>query len=162
MRVRSLICVLSLAGVSLFAGWWQAGFSVSQRSSDNDQWGEIAGVNMNAEDYAKLATMMRQSAMFPISRAEAKRLEELDADSEDNMIEGVPQFPDIIAASVLDGVPHIHLLLSDKTLVKAKSGDELESGWTLKSVDLRQVSAVYGDTEREFWVSNSDRDPVEK
>ena len=158
MQARLLILGVSLAVISLLAGWWRADLSASEVPFNNDKWDALAGT-IDPTHYSKIAENLQGSDIFPISRAEATRLEQ-QAGVETKVIEGVPPFPSIVGASVLNGVPHIHLLLTDKSLLKAKSGDELESGWELISVDLKRVNAVYDEEEHEFSVTNYDVKPA--
>ena len=159
MGIRFLVLGLTLAIISLLAGWWRADLAASQVPSIHDEWAGMSGSDISPQQYSVIALRMKASTIFPVSREEAKRLEQ-EAGSATTVIEGVPAFPPIVGASVLNGVPHIHLLLEDSTFVKATSGDKLESGWQIISVDLKRVNAVYGDEEHEFLVTNYDVKPA--
>lgn len=156
MRGKYLITGLILLALSLGAGWWRASFAVSQKVESTNQWDELQGVNIDQARYSEIAKALHSADMFPMSAEEEKIKAEIKASGEVEALEDVPKFPSIIGASVLNGVPHVHLLLKDKSLLKVKAGDELDSGWQLKIVDLQRVRAVYGEDEKEFWVTDYD------
>jgi len=156
MKTSWVIISFVFAVLSLMAGWWFAGLSASQKPDTRDQWGDLKGAEFVSEYYAKTAQMLHASDIFPISRAEADRRDAIEAQGAADVVKDVPKFPTIIGASILNNVPHIHLQLQDKSLLKAKSGDTLESGWQLISVDLQRVSAVYGEETQDFWVTDYD------
>ncbi len=68
-----------------------------------------------------------------------------------------PEFPAIRSYSVIDGIPHIHLVTEDAIGIIASEGDVLESGWVIKSLDAISVVAVYGDEEQTINITNYER-----
>ena len=153
-RVAGIFILFAL--ISMTAGWMRAGFSTSNVLGDVDNWEQLNESQGKAIDYAVISRRLKSSDIFPISREEAKAIETRAEFEQGDEEKTVALFPKILGASVLNGVPHVHLLLPENTLLKAKSGDVLENGWELKSVDLRRVIAVYDNEEQEFSVTDYD------
>jgi len=154
MKGKSLFIIVGLAALSLIAGWWQAELARYTMPQEIDRWDLDFSVEIDSKKYTEVASVLHTSDIFPISKEERESRAELKASDEEFDSDLGREFPMIVGASVLNGVPHIHLRLENETIVTVKSGDELESGWKLLSVGLDQVNAEYNEEKHDFWVTN--------
>lgn len=167
--IRRFLPIIGLALiVSAAWGWLRANTDHDARIQRGDAWARNAAVLNAQPDFADITARLKASGLFPMSKKRIDALEQQSngANSNGGGIAGgaAPVFPTIIVASVVDGVAKVHLRLADGTIISAASGDTLESGWRLKTVDLNRVIAVYDEEEQEFKVTNykereSDDDP---
>lgn len=157
MRLKFIGIIVLMFGAALLIGWWLAGVNIAKTGDVIDPWDSFKIANIEAGEFNAITERLKRSDIFPLSREEANIAEAASKIAVISSEPGLPAFPTIVGSSVLNGEPHIHLLLADDSFLKARSGDSLESGWKLKTVDLKRVLAVYGEDEREFFVTNYDR-----
>lgn len=161
MKLKHIFITLLLSALCLVTGWWRAEFARAEMTPEIDQWRLLSNAEIDTKRYAEVVKTMHGTDIFPLSREETLRLEELKLSGALEEQAGRPVFPTIVGASVLNGVPHVHLRIEDNTFTKAKTGDVLESGWELLSVDLNQINAGFDGETYEFWVTNYDVKPEE-
>lgn len=140
--------------LSALMGWLRAGLAPVDGSNLSDSWrnGEVEEAS---DTYTILNARLKATGLFPISEERAEELadEERAKTEQFEVNDGVtPPFPKIEGASIVDGLPQVHLRLEDGQIISAGRGETLESGWTLKMVDLDRVIAVYDGQEHEFKV----------
>lgn len=152
--------LLPLAGLllvlSVVLGWVRSDVDSAGSAQGVDAWAKNAATLHSPVQYDELTARLKASGLFPMSQ---KRIDARIARQNGGTGGGIagvdaPPFPAIIAASIINGMPRIHLRLGDGNIIAAVSGDTLESGWQLKTVDLSRVLAVYDGEEQEFKVTN--------
>ncbi|HFB55300.1 MAG TPA: hypothetical protein ENJ46_05195 [Hellea balneolensis] len=146
-----------IVGVALFGGILGA-LSASQDVVDvdvkADEWQVVQMPGASTEYFNAMVQRIMASGILPVSREKLQRQAALAAQNTDVLETGIPKFPEIIGASDIDGIPKVHLRLKGNRIISATSGDVLETGWQLKTVDLERVIAVYEGEEQTFSVTN--------
>jgi len=156
MKLKHIFITLGLSALCLATGWWRAELAGAEMTPQADQWQLLTNTEISSNRYQAVLKTLHASDIFPISREEIKRMEELKLSGALEAQVGQPVFPTIVGASILNGVPHVHLRLEDESFTKAKTGDVLENGWELLSVGLEQINAAFDGESHDFWVTNYD------
>ena len=150
-RLPLIILLLMASGV---LGWLHAGTSAGARSGEIDNWSTLQSDSMSSSEYKELAKQLKKSALLPLSRKEQIALEEAAIKrAKNNYVaarpsqRAAPPFPKILGSSRLNKRHYVHVLIPDKGMKKIRRGDVLESGWEIKTVDRRQVIAVFDEEE---------------
>lgn len=157
MTVKSISLVTGVLILSGVVGWWRAGVNAADVPLDRDMWAQFNVTELGGQEYAAIATRLKASDIFPLSREETAAVANASVAQTQAVEEGLPPFPKIISAFAPDGVPSVTLLLADNSMQTVVSGDSVEPGWELKLVDSQRVIAVYEGEEREFPVINYGR-----
>jgi len=151
-KLLPLILLLLIASGVL--GWLRAGTSAGARTAELDSWSTLQSGAMGTAEYKALAKQLKQSALLPLSRKEQKAREEAatklaasTSPAGQAAARPVPPFPKILGGSRLNRTHYVHVLAADNSLTKLRGGDVLESGWEIKTVDRRQVIAVFDGEE---------------
>ncbi|MBL4591754.1 MAG: hypothetical protein JKY96_07320 [Phycisphaerales bacterium] len=145
MRIFAFVLV-----VSVFIGWLRAGLVVVDSARAATAWPYGETLSEVSDPYAALVARVKASGFFPLSPL---RLAERQTPGQQDNDEGIPPFPKIVAASIVDGMPRVYLRSKDGIVKAAGGGETLESGWQLKTVDLHRVIAVYDGQESEFQIT---------
>ncbi len=144
-RLALLIFALLIASAAL--GWMRAGTSAGSRSAGLDGWNAQSYAPLSSAEYTEMVTRLKNAQLLPLSFREEKTLAAEDgADTTDIDDKNTPSFPRILAYDR----PYIYVEGPEKTRVKFKKGDVLDSGWEIKTVDRKHVIAVFDGEEFEF------------
>ncbi len=144
-RFIPLIFALLIASAAL--GWMRAGTSAGTRAADVDGWNALNYAPLSRASYAKMAARLKSAQLLPLSRIEEKIL--ANGGGPNTAVLGsknTPPFPRILGYSL----PHVLTEGPDKTTLKFKKGDVLDSGWEIKTVDRKRVIAVFDGEDFEF------------
>jgi len=150
---RFLVIIGILLLLSASVGWWRASLATLQGQSQTDIWSEPRSVNLDSAALKAMVKRVQATELLKLSRKdEEKREEAAGKASEVEVDNNRPKFPKIVAAFQRNNVSHVTLMSDDNVMTEVKAGDSLTSGWLIKSVDLRQVIAVFEDEEERFVV----------
>ena len=147
--------IAALLILSAVLGWMRAGTSAGTRTAEIDNWDSLKYEAQSKAGYQTLAGALKDSALLPFNKKEKKALEEIEAASTarpaaDGRLQSAPPFPKILGSSRLDNKRYIHVMGPGETVEKHQKGDVLENGWEIKTVDRKQVIAVFDGEELEI------------
>lgn len=149
MKKPILSAILTLLFLSAVLGWLSGNTQTSQSAAQSDNWDTLMKTQKTSFDYLALAQDLKSSGLLPIS-AEKRAELATGGGGTDPQAQGVPPFPEIKSVYSTDGVLNVLMKLSDNSLVAAKAGDTIEEGWTLVSISLTEITAVFNEEEQQF------------
>lgn len=147
MTRPTLILILTLCGLSAALGWWRADPSAASKGAVVDGWDAMQHQPLPDSAYAKIARQVKASALLPISRMAERRGEVTGAATDTAATPTAGKFPKVLSRGVIDRIPYIVLQGSENALIKAKAGDTLESGWTIKTIEKNEIVATFETEE---------------
>lgn len=149
MKKPIFAAILALLFMSAVLGWLSGNTQTSQSAAQSDNWDTVLKTQKTSFDYSALAQDLKSSGLLPI-RAEQRAGLATGGGGTDPQAQDVPPFPDIKSVYSTDGVLNVLMKLSDNSLVAAKAGDTIENGWTLISISLTEITAVFNGEEQQF------------
>lgn len=148
-----IVCALGLCGV---LGWLKASDLSMVDSEPADSWSNLVRTNVTHTDYSSIARKIRISGILPTGDEKDIEQRRVGTGLGEVVDNDVPDFPQIVAIAIIDGVPQVTLFNDDKTVLSTRSGDKLESGWEILKVDLKNVVASFDGEQHEFSVLSYD------
>jgi len=143
MRFFLPLIVLALMG-SAALGWLRAGTSAGAQPPAADGWDTMQYNTLSDKDYDSIAAKVKASALLPLSLREEQKRGNDEVNTQTALgPTDAPPFPKILGFSVSNTITQVHLLGPEDSLLKAKAGDVLDSGWEIKSIGRKGVSAVF-------------------
>ena len=147
---RSVLIGLCLAACSGLVGWLHAASAVQQGQVQNDIWSEAASLSVDASALKAKVASVKATELLKLSRKAEEKLAEANGEGSEAADNNRPKFPLMAAASQRNGKSYVNVIFPDGSIGEIQAGDTLSSGWVIKSVDLRQVIAVFEGEEERF------------
>mgnify|MGYP000285561588 CR=1 FL=1 len=156
--MKKSVIYIVIAGVVLSAllGSFKAQTEIQSTRAPQDNWDSLQNTQTRAPNYSMTAINVKASGILPLTNSQIRAIDNSGTPQTQNTPTASP-FPEIKSVFNTDGTLHVMLMLADNSLVAAKTGDTIETGWTIKSIDLTNVIAVFDEKEHEFAVINYGR-----
>lgn len=151
MRRKFLYIAICGILISAALGWWRAAIATQPGKIRQDNWQTVQTTPPDPTAIAKAASQIRATKLFLMTRATERAAAETAP--EISSAQKIPAFPSIAAISKVNNIAYAHVITPDGSFVKVKKDDRLENGWVIKTVDLRQVIAVFDGEETRFPVA---------
>lgn len=156
MNTKIIVIIFAALGFSAFLGWHKASDSSMESSETADSWNNLVQTNITHPDYGSIARQIRISGILPIG-ANTSDVQTKSGQSVEVIDDGeAPNFPQIVATAIIDGVPQVTLYSDDKSVLSSRSGDVLENGWEIVKVELSNIVAAFDGQQHNFPVLSYD------
>lgn len=156
MNRKTVVIFIGLLGLSGLSGWLKASGSTLARPAATDNWDEDGGKGVFQPDYASIGRQIRISGTLPISQKRALGRSNTLTSAESYENEEIPEFPEIVAIGIIDGVPKVTLYSDDQSILSFRNGDVIENGWQIVEVGLSNVVAKFDGEQHSFPVLSYD------
>lgn len=136
MNVQIIVLAVLLAGAGVGVGVYNAGTAPEGGASDQTGgWTDPAAPENYAAAAPQFVQELENGGIFPLP----PRAAEPAAAAE--VVDATPKFPTILSVARIDGRATAFLLDASGVRTSAHAGDELEGGWVIESISLKQIVA---------------------
>lgn len=149
---RFIIIACVLLGLSAVLGWLRAGGGDGGGTVGTQDWQALPMPGGDAAALSQTAARIRATDLFVLSSAEEEKLKDA-AQNTQAVATGVPPLPTIASVQSVNKRYQATLITPDGTVVTVAEGETLPSGWLIKTIDQRQLLAVFEDTEQRLAVA---------
>lgn len=149
---RFIIIACVLLGLSAVLGWLRAGAGSVGGQVDTQEWQSLPMPGGDTTALSRVAERIRATDLFVLSLAEEEKLKDATQDTQ-LVANGVPPLPTIASVQSVNKSYEATLINPDGTVITVSEGESLPSGWLIKTIDQRQVIAVFEETEQRLAVA---------